>query len=194
MPAHRLQWSRALVAAAAFVVACAQGAPTETPQLPSPPTAAVASQSADATTTSSLNLSQARGEATVVAFLNAYNAGDFAGAFASLSQSVVVTDCDYRTGGAIRWDGKDQAANWLRERIEDHDGLVLQSLQPGVPNEAGSFAMALSYERRTSDTLRALGFPNGITPQLATKAILSPDGQHMDAFINGSDSTAACRP
>lgn len=182
------------MAAAAFVVACAQGAPTESTRLPSPPSAAVTSQSADPTPTSSLSGSQARGAATVVAFLNAYNAGDFAGAFALLSQSVVVTDCDYRTAGAIRWDGKNEAAKWLQERIADHDRFILRDLQPGVPNEAGSFAMALSYERRTSDTLRALGFPNGITPQLATKAILSPDGQHMEAFINGSDSTAACRP
>ena len=132
---------------------------------------------------------QAQGAATVVAFLNAYNAGDLSSALALLTDTVIVTDCDYRSATANRFDGKNQVVTWLQQRIADHDNLVLQVQQPGVPNVAGSFAMAISYERRTSDTLRSLGFPSGITPRLATKAILMADGRHLDAFVNAGSAT-----
>ena len=161
---------------------------------PSSPTSAVSPASAAGSSTEGIPVSQfnpiqAQGAATVVAFLNAYNAGDLSSALALLTDTVIVTDCDYRTVTAKRWDGRNQVATWLQQRIADHDNLALHAQQPGVPNEAGSFAMAISYERRTSDTLRSLGFPSGLTPRLATKAILTADGKRLDAFVNAGSAT-----
>jgi len=48
-----------------------------------------------------------------------------------------------------------------------------------------STALGVVYARRTSDTLRSLGQPDGIKPQLATKIILTADGKRIGAFSNG---------
>jgi len=54
-------------------------------------------------------------------------------------------------------------------------------------------AIGVGYERRTSDTLRALGFPNGIKARLATKVIVTKTGDRIHAFVNGS-AGGYCRP
>jgi hypothetical protein len=57
---------------------------------------------------------------------------------------------------------------WLEERFRDHDRLVLAAIRDAGSN--GSVrALLVRYARRTSDTLRRLGFPNGIVPQVAQK-------------------------
>jgi hypothetical protein len=132
-----------------------------------------------------LNAAQARGAATVVGFLDAYNAGRLEAALALMADRFVWSDCDYGKGSVVNGVGKESATAWLRERFADHDQLTLAGFYFGVPNEVGMFAVAVSYQRRTSDTLRSLGFPDGITPLVATKAGVTKDGDRLLVFANG---------
>lgn len=132
-----------------------------------------------------LTATQARATAVVVAFLDAYNAGDLSSALALLTEDVLVSDCDYGKRATVTAYGKQGASAWLNSRIADHDRFVLAELYFGEPNAEGAFAVAVSYERRTSDTLRSLGFPDGIRPRLATKTVVTESGDRLRVFNNG---------
>src|SRR5207244_10144189 len=117
---------------------------------------------------------QARIVATLVAFLGAYNAGQADTALAILTPDVVTSDCDYRGVHVTTVNRTEAVRDWLRERADDHDQLVLESIANENPDPAsGSHVVAVTYRRRTTDTLRALGFPNGIAPQLASKVVFT---------------------
>lgn len=180
-----------------LVSGCALG--TRMPQNTAAPTPTIAASPISSPTNPSptgapLTAVQARGAATVVAFLQAYNAGQRDTALALLTEDVTASDCDYRTGGATEATGKAGVGAWLQARIMDHDRFVLADITFGTPEpQTGMFAIGVGYERRTSDTLRALGFPGGITPQLATKVILTKGGGRIQAFVNGG-AGGFCRP
>lgn len=141
-----------------------------------------------------VDAAQARGIVTLLEFLDAFRAGDVSRSLSLMGEGIIVTDCEYGSGIAMRRDGKTEVGAWLRDRAADHDVLIAEELQFGTPNSIGEFAIAVTFERRTSDTLRRLGFTSGIVPRLATKAILSADGRMLDAFVNASTSSAdACR-
>jgi len=132
--------------------------------------------------------------ATLVAFLDAYNAGRVDAALALLTSDVVASDCDYRAASSVSVSGIEAARRWLQQRADDHDQLVLESVANENPDPAtGSYVVAVSYARRTSDTLRALGYPNGLSPRLATKVVFSTSDDHIRAFANGGNSEF-CRP
>ncbi len=129
---------------------------------------------------------QAQGAATVVAFLQAYNAGQRDAALALLTEDINANDCDYRTGGVIEANGNVEVGAWLQARIADHERLVLADVTFGTPEtQTGMFAIGVEYEARMSDTLRALGFPTGIKP-LSTKVIVTKTGEQIHAFVNGA--------
>lgn len=160
-----------------------------------PPSAPSKSAPARALDVPRLTHVQARASATIVAFLDAYNSGQLERALGQMTADIRLSDCDYRSGNAVLLEGHEQVRAWLRERFADHDALVLAELQFGEPSEVGgSFGAALSYERRTSDTLRSLGFPDGIKPRLATKAILAGGGDRLVAFVNGAALAAGPHP
>lgn len=144
-----------------------------------------------------LVVAQARGVATVLAFFSAYNEGRVDEALRLLTDDVLLTDCDYRAGRSIRADGKDQAAALIRAKVADHDAFVLGEFGFNPPEDVVGrmFAIDISYARRTSDTLRSLGFPDGIVSRLAAKAILTKDGDRLRALANGSDGPPyVCQP
>ena len=129
---------------------------------------------------------QARIVATLVAFLDAYNAGDVSRALALMTDDVSISDCDYRGPKLLNAVGHDAARQWLSNRAADHDRLILDGIRNENPDPAsGSHVVAVSYARRTSDTLRALGFPNGITPRSATKAVFTATDDRLRVFANG---------
>lgn len=134
--------------------------------------------------------------ATLVAFLDAFNAGSVDAALALLTPDVVLSDCDYRTGSSRNVSDTAGARQWLQGRAADHDQLVLESVENSNPDPTtGSHVVAVSYARRTSDTLRALGFPNGIKPSLASKVVFTATDDRIRAFANGSaGSSQFCRP
>ena len=93
---------------------------------------------------------------------------------------------DYRALAVLSPIGRIAARQWLSDRSADHDQLILESVRNENPDPAsGSHVVAVSYARRTSDTLRALGFPDGIEPQAATKAVFTATDDRLRAFANG---------
>lgn len=57
---------------------------------------------------------------------------------------------------------------WLQQRAADHDRLEIGSVEVGSP---GTHVLGVTFTRRTSDTLRSLGHPQGITPTLGAKVV-----------------------
>jgi len=183
----------------------ASGCTASTPPLaiatgasPSPPAASAASPSATRPATAAPltfhnSASQARMVATLVAFLDAYNAGRTDVAVALLTPDVVLSDCDYSAASSTNESGLDGARRWLSGRAADHDQLVLESIENENPDPtSGSHVVAVSYAKRTSDTLRSLGFPNGVKPSLATKVVFTTSDDRIRAFANGG-SSPLCR-
>ena len=99
-------------------------------------------------------------ESRILAFFNTYNAGQFDQALALLDENIGVSDCDYQTIKNMGFAGKSEVTLWLRQRIADHDHLSVNGVFGGSAIEPTAFGV--DFSRRTSDTLRRIGFPNGI--------------------------------
>ena len=127
---------------------------------------------------------QAQEVGTLMAFIRAYNAGRLDEALALFADDPLTqfSDCDHRENREIGGRGRDAIAQWLAQRIADHDRLVVARIELS-PRD--SHAMGVVYARRTSDTLRALGQPDGFAPQLATKVIFTDDGMYIETFAHG---------
>ena len=165
----------ATLALAIIAAACSIGPPTSASSVPSP-----------SPLTFRVGAPQARMVATLVGFLDAYNAGDVDRALALMTDDVSISDCDYRALAVLSPIGRIAARQWLSDRAADRDQLILESVRNENPDPAsGSHVVAVSYSRRTSDTLRALGFPDGIEPQAATKAVFTATDDRLRAFANG---------
>jgi hypothetical protein len=129
--------------------------------------------------------------ATVVAFIDAYNGGRLDAALALLTTDVTASDCDYRTASTVSLSGTEAVRAWLKDRAADRDQLVLESIVNENPDQG--HVVAVSYAKRTSDTLRSLGFSNGVTPRIATKVVFTMSDDRIRAFQNGGNSEL-CRP
>ena len=130
--------------------------------------------------------------ATVVAFIDTYNAARVDAALALLTTDVSISDCDYRTASTVSLSGTDAVRQWLMDRAADHDQLVLESIVNENPDPTGH-VVAVSYGRRTSDSLRSLGFATGVTPRIATKVVFTSSDDRIRAFMSGGN-TELCRP
>jgi hypothetical protein len=64
---------------------------------------------------------------------------------------------------------------WLRKRFADHDRLTLARAADDNPAQPVG-VLGVWYTRRTSDTLRSLGRPRGIVPQVGQKLVFTFDG------------------
>lgn len=135
---------------------------------------------------------QARRVATVVTFIDAYNGARLDAALALLTTDVSLSDCDYRTASTVSLSGTDAVRQWLTDRAADRDQLVLESIVNENPDPTAR-VVAVSYAKRTSDTLRSLGFSNGVTPRIATKVVFTMSDDRIRAFQNGGNSEL-CRP
>jgi hypothetical protein len=172
----------------AAVLACACGAATPAP--PSSPSAGGAASERPkptSTLTFALGADQARFVATIVRFVDAFNAEDVAAATALLTEDVVGGDCDYGRRQLIVFSGKAEATTWLRGRAADHDRLRISEIVNSNPDPAtGSRVVAVSWLIRTSAVLASPMGPHG-----AAKVVFSPDGSAIRAFANGN---APCDP
>jgi hypothetical protein len=114
-----------------------------------------------------VNNAQAQEVAAVVNVIGAYNRGDVAAVMQHIVGGqggiVLTADCNYRTHRSIRYEGREGMERWLRQRYADHDHLIVRRIEGNVG------VVDVQFSRRTSDTLRALGYPNGIVPQVAAK-------------------------
>jgi hypothetical protein len=124
----------------------------------------------------SLNNAQAQEIATVVGFVRAYNAGDLDAALSYVKHRRDIpygaSDCDYRRHTSrIYWFRKG-LIQWLRARFADHDHLTISRVY--ASSQVGF--VVVEFTRRTSDSLRRLGYPNGIVPQIGVKMPLFFEG------------------
>jgi len=140
---------------------------------------------------------QAQEVRLTVQFINAFNTRKLRPALAVFAPGAGVSDCDYRRVRAVQFLGKKQIAAWLRRRFTDRDHLGVARIfneNPAAP--AG--AVGVDYRSRTNRTLRALGFPRGIKPQLGSKVRFTLGRRPLliEAFANGplGGSREFCRP
>src|SRR3954470_17878549 len=148
------------------------------------PSAATAARTQTATRSSSLTFSvgpdQARYVATVVAFVDAFNAGDVDHALALLDDDVGGNDCDWGRRVYIAFRGKNEARSWLSGRAADHDRLQIERIANENPDPTtGSRVVAVSWTERRMDNLAS-----PFHPGLSAKVVFNPDGPRITAFPN----------
>jgi hypothetical protein len=114
-----------------------------------------------------------------------------------LDERIGWSDCNYKPIAVVELKGKSEVAKYLQQRFADHDQLEIASIQNLNPDpETSSRALGVSYLRRSSDTLRSLGFGSGIKPGGATKIVFADGADKILAFGNGPVGASAelCRP
>jgi hypothetical protein len=147
----------------------------------------------DKTNSPALAGRQAQDVRLVEEFIAAFNAADLAGALGSFAGDsastgeIGVSDCDYRRAKSLRFRGRPEVRRWLEQRFADNDQLTARNLRPV---DGGVVA---DYKRRTSDTLRALGFSDGIQPGGASKVAITRSGLVRITQFANAGNDAACR-
>jgi len=86
---------------------------------------------------------------------------------ALLSANVAISDCDFEHARVQQFHGLVSATHWLRRRFADADRLVTSRIY-NENSDSPVGAVAIEWSRRTSLTLRRLGFASGIVPKGAT--------------------------
>jgi hypothetical protein len=125
---------------------------------------------------------QAHYVATVVAFVDAFNAGAVEAALALLADNVVGSDCDYGRRTLITFQNKRDAEFWLRGRAAEHDRIEIDEIVNENPEPStGSRVVAVGWRTRKTDLL-----PTAIVPQAAAKVVFTADGRRIVAFANGT--------
>jgi hypothetical protein len=130
-----------------------------------------------------LNATQAELVHTIISFVQAYNGGRVEEALALLDDKIVGSDCDYTRVTTVFFKGKQETETWLRQRKADADQLTIDRIlneNPGETHVAG-----VTFARRTSNSLRRLGFAEGITPKLAAKVVVYYEPTRIIGFANG---------
>jgi hypothetical protein len=107
-----------------------------------------------------------------------------AAVLALVTDDVVGGDCDFRAGRSVQWTTKGELADWLRARNRDHDALQIADIRNENPDatSGGGHVVAVSFARRSSDALRALGRSDGIDPDTAAKVVFTQDGRRVLAL------------
>jgi hypothetical protein len=147
-------------------------------------------------TTYSLVAVQAQEVAVTIRLVNAFNAHNLGQALATFTPNAIGSDCDYGRAQAVSFRGKRQIRAWLRGRFADGDYLGLARLANANPSEP-SGVLSAEWSIRKSKTLRGLGFPNGIVPQLNAKVVFTSKLlPRISAFANGpgGGDPNLCRP
>ncbi len=140
---------------------------------------------------------QAQEVAAFMNFIRAYDNGRLEEALAWLTVGVDISDCDYQEVGVIQFRGKSQVAEWLRERLSEHDQLIVSHVYNENPDPvSGGHVIGVEYSRRTSTTLEQLGFGEGIKPKGGSKVVFEAESALIQAFANGpaGGDPNFCRP
>jgi hypothetical protein len=142
----------------------------------------------------SLTARQSRDVRTTTGFLEAFNAGNVKQALTFFSASAGVSDCDYGHVRPVQFRGLSEIRSWLLVRARDRDELVVDRIFNDNPSQTTG-VLAVEYSRRTSTTLRRLGYADGVKP-LPTKVITSLGGRAILSFVSGpvGGSSELCRP
>lgn len=179
-----------------LLVGCTGTSPVVVSTSPSPVVQAIPSVTQTPTSTLLFRVGsdQARFVATVIAFFDAWNAGNEGAALALVTDDLVGGDCDARQNRPITWGSRSGFANWLREQILDRDRREVDLIVNENPDPStGSQVVAVSFRRRTSDTLRSLGHADGIQPKGAAKIVFTVDGRKIRALnLPGAGAGSPC--
>jgi hypothetical protein len=147
-----------------------------------------------------VDANQARQIDVVVRFLDAYNAGRVREALAQFRATddraqrprlPFAGDCDYAHNTSDGAFGRRGIGAWLRKRVADHDRLTLGSIRNDTHDTR---VLLVLYARRTSDTLRRLGFPRGVAPAHGAKVVFTPTRRTRIVGWGGGGSHEACTP
>jgi len=119
-------------------------------------------------------------------FIEAFNRGDRSAVLALMIDDPLVSDCDYANVTVVEVRGRDQVSAWIDGRIADHDRFTVERIENGN-TDASSAAIGVVFAQRSSDSLRALGFPDGVRPQSGAKIEFtgSGTGLRITVFANG---------
>ena len=177
-----------LLVLAALFASCASSSP---PAASTP----VVSSAVPATAASDpygwIDAAAARRVATVVKLVDAYNAADLASVQALLAPEVAAwADCagdlfvaiNGRTGvfGPV---AKAATVSFFQARFADHDRLEIAQITTAPC--AGGDCVGIRFARRSNDSLRALGFANGVVGPQTNKTVFDDQGL-VRAFANAS--------
>ena len=134
----------------------------------------------------------------VLGFINAFNRHDARAALAYFTTDprfikyVGANDCDFRRGVTAGYFRRAEVGRWLRQRAADHDRLTIASIRFLGARTAGA---SVTYSLRASDTLAALGFPDGIEPSNRTKIGFTTAGPvRFTQFANAGGNNRPCAP
>lgn len=146
-------------------------------------------------TTFSVSALQAREVSVTIQFIAAFNGRRLGDALNLLTPRISVSDCDYKNVRAVMFNGKHEVARWLRRRFADRDRLTPTRIFNENPSQPVG-VVGVEYGRRTSNALRALGFPAGIVPKLASKVVFTAQPVRIRVFANGpvGGDSNLCRP
>jgi hypothetical protein len=105
---------------------------------------------------------------------------------------VGANDCDFRNHTTVGFLGREEVGGWLKVRARDHDRFVVDHVRLIGTRPAGA---AVTYRLRQSDTLRALGYPQGIVPDVVTKVGFTTRGPvRFTQFASASSVDRRCGP
>jgi hypothetical protein len=144
----------------------------------------------------SLTERQAQEVGVFAGFVDAFNRRELRRALGYLTIDASVTDCDYRHVRTVQITGKPALTRWLSQRFADRDMLRLGRVYNENADQPTG-VLAVDFSRRASNTLRGLGFPDGVKPQLTAKVIFARTaGARIVRFSNGplGGSAEPCRP
>lgn len=135
--------------------------------------------------------------ALVERFIAAIDRGDRSAVLALMIDDPIVSDCDYANVAVVEVRGRDKVSAWIDGRVADHDRFTVERIENGN-TDASSAAIGVVFARRTSDSLRALGFADGVRPQSETKIRFSGSGNDLriETFANGPGGgpSKLCKP
>jgi hypothetical protein len=134
----------------------------------------------------------------VLGFIKAFNRHDARAALAYFTSDTRFTkyvganDCDFKRRLTVGYLRRAEVGRWLRERAADHDQLTVATIRLLGARPAGA---AVTYSRRTSDSLKRLGFPHGVAPSNGTKIGFTTLGPvRITQFANAGGNNRPCGP
>ncbi len=83
----------------------------------------------------------------------------------------VLSDCNFKASTPIDLHGWPRIESWLEQRFAAHDRFQISRI--ANYNPADSLVAEVTFARRTSDELSALGAPHGIVPKIAAKVVFT---------------------
>lgn len=122
--------------------------------------------------------------------IDTHNAGDLDGVLALLAPEVAAwADCAGETFVAVhlptlRPVPKAATVAYFKARFADHDHLEIGQITTSEMN-GGASGVGIRFAKRSSDSLRALGFPDGIAGPMTNKTVFDDNGL-IRAFANAS--------